>query len=302
MNAPSIDQPADQIAQLKPPKQAGMSMGKIAWRSLRRNPLAMFGLIGLVLIALITIFAPLIAPADPLTLNYSSVTKPPAADHLFGTDDLGRDIFSRVLWGGRESLRVALIATVISWTGGIVIGLVSGYYGGLIDSLFMRFFDVLMAFPGILLLLSIVAVLGPGLETVLIALGLAEIPFTARLTRGMVLSARNRDYVFAAVAVGARANRVMFRHILPNIIPVLIIYSTVGLGGTILTTAGLSYIGLGAQPPTAEWGAMLNYGRTYLRTAWWMSVFPGLAIFLTVLFVNLLGDGLRDALDPRLKT
>jgi len=272
-----------------------------AWRMLRRNPIAMAALVGFLLLVLAVIMAPLITSIPPNAHDYEHLLEPPSWAHPFGTDDLGRDIFSRVLWGGRESLRVAVLAIVVAVSGGIVVGLVSGYFGGWVDTLLMRIVDVLLAFPSILLLLSIVAALGPNLGTVLIALGISAIPAFSRLVRGSVLAARNYEYVTAARVLGASDGYIMFTQILPNILAPLIIYATVGLGGAILTTAGLSYLGLGAQPPSPEWGAMLNAGRAQLREAWWMSVFPGLAIFLAVLFVNLLSDGLRDALDPKLR-
>lgn len=270
--------------------------------SLLRNRLAMFGLAALVLLASMTILAPWTAPYDPTQMDYDNLVTPPGSAHLFGTDNLGRDILSRVIWGGRESLRVAVLAILISLLGGVVLGLISGYYGGLIESLIMRLTDIFMAFPSILLMLSIVAVLGPSLTTVLIALAISQIPAYARIVRASVLGAKEMEYVTAARVVGASNPRIMVRHILPNIVAPLIVYSTVMLGGMIYVTAGLSYIGLGAQPPSPEWGAMLNYGRLYLRDAWWMSAFPGAAIFIAVMSVNLLGDGLRDALDPKLTT
>jgi peptide/nickel transport system permease protein len=196
---------------------------------------------------------------------------------------------------------VALIALTVAGVGGVLFGIISGYYGGVVDSFIMRIVDILLAFPFILLVLSIVAALGPNLGTVLIALGISSIPGVSRFVRGSVLAAKNSEYVTAAQVLGATDSYIMFTQILPNIMAPLIIYSTLGLGGLIMATAGLSYLGLGAQPPSPEWGAMLNYGRTYLRDAWWMSVFPGLAIFAAVLFINLLGDGLRDALDPKLR-
>jgi peptide/nickel transport system permease protein len=274
---------------------------RIAWHTLRQNPVAMFGLVGLSLIVLITLVAPWIAPYDPTALNYDHLLEPPSGAHWFGTDDLGRDILSRVLWGGRESLRVGFMGIAIAIVGGTIVGLVSGFYGGRIDMLIQRIVDVMLAFPTILLLLSIVAALGPSLQTVLVALGISSIPGYSRLVRGSVLAAKNFEYVTAARIVGATNRRIMVRHILPNVVAPIIIYSTLGLGSAIIATAGLSYIGLGAQPPSPEWGAMLNYGRSFLRDAWWMSIFPGLSIFATVLCVNLLGDGLRDALDPRLR-
>jgi ABC-type dipeptide/oligopeptide/nickel transport system permease subunit len=272
-----------------------------AWRALRRNPIAMAALVGLVLLVSAVILAPLITPIPPNTHDYEHLLEPPSRAHPFGTDDLGRDIFSRVLWGGRESLRVAVMAMAVAISGGIVVGLISGYFGRWVDTLIMRIVDVLLAFPTILLLLSIVAALGPNLGTVLIALGISAVPGFSRLVRGSVLAAKNYEYVTAARVMGASDTYIMFTQILPNIMPPLIIYATVGLGSAILITAGLSYIGLGAQPPSPEWGAMLNAGRTHMRDAWWISVFPGLAIFLAVLFVNLLSDGLRDALDPKLR-
>ena len=292
-------------AQLQAEKQtqpaAGENLWRSAWRTLRHHPTGMTGLVGFALVLLVVLMAPLLAPTDPTAMDFEHLLEPPSKLHPFGTDDLGRDILSRVLWGGRESLRVAMIGLTIAGLGGIVFGLVSGYYGGLIDSSIMRIVDIFLAFPFVLLVLSIVAALGPNLGTVLLALGISSIPGVSRFVRGSVLAAKNCEYVIAAEVLGASDSYIMFSQILPNIMAPLIIYSTLGLGDLIMATAGLSYIGLGAQPPSPEWGAMLNYGRTYLRDAWWMSIFPGLAIFAAVLFVNLLGDGLRDALDPKLR-
>jgi peptide/nickel transport system permease protein len=280
---------------------AGESQWQIAWRALRHNPQAMFGLAGLVLLILMTLLSPLLMPYDPTGMDYDHLLETPGKAHPWGTDDLGRDILSRVLSGGRESLRVAFIAIALGMGGGVVVGLLSGFYGGWVDNLIQRIVEIMMAFPTILLLLSIVAALGPSLGTVLIAIGISSIPGYSRLVRGSVLAAKNFEYVTAARLIGATNRRIMFRHILPNIVAPIIIYSTLGLGGAIMMTAGLSYVGLGAQPPSPEWGAMLNYGRSYLRDAWWMSFFPGLAIFVAVLCINILGDGLRDALDPKLR-
>lgn len=281
--------------------RAGESLGRIAWRTLRHHPSGMFGLIGLGVLVALVVLAPLIAPTEPTAMDFDHILEPPSAAHLFGTDDLGRDILSRVLWGGQESLRVAFLGVLVAGVGGTLVGLISGYYGGRVDMVLMRLVDVMLAFPTILLVLSIVAALGPSLGTVLIALGLSSIPGVSRFVRGSVLAARNFEYVTAARVLGGSHRYIMVSQILPNIMAPLIIYATLGLGGAILTTAGLSYIGLGAQPPSPEWGAMLNYGRTFLRDAWWMSVFPGVAVFWAVLCINLLGDGLRDALDPKLK-
>ena len=277
------------------------SLTRIAWRQFRRNPVGMIGLIGLSAVLLITLLAPSLAPYSPTEMDFQAIKQPPGPDHLFGTDDLGRDTLSRVIWGGRESIRVGFIAIALAMTGGVIVGTISGYYGGRLDAIIQRVVEVFMAFPTILMLLSIVAVLGPGLTTVLIAIGISLIPAYSRVVRGSVLAAKKREYVTAAQVVGASHSRIMRRHILPNIMSLVIIYGTLGLGSSILLTAGLSYIGLGAQPPSPEWGSMLLYGRSFVRTAWWMSVFPGMAIFVVVLCINLLGDGLRDALDPRLR-
>jgi peptide/nickel transport system permease protein len=293
-------------AQLAPEKvktgaAPGETLWRTAWRTLCKNPTGMIGLVGFALLLLGVLLAPALAPFDPTAMDYEHLLEGPSRAHLFGTDDLGRDVFSRVMWGGRESLRVALLALIVAAIGGIVLGLVSGYFGGWVDSVIMRLVDVLLAFPSMLLVLSIVAALGPNLGTVLIALGAAAIPGVSRFVRGTVLAAKTCEYVTAAQVLGATDAYILVTQILPNIMAPLIIYATLGLGGLIMATAGLSYIGLGAQPPSPEWGAMLSYGREYLREAWWMSVFPGLAIFLAVLFINLLGDGLRDALDPKLR-
>lgn len=277
------------------------NLWRTAWRTLRKNTGGMVGLVGFGLLLLVIALAPLLAPAEPMKMDIDHRLTPPSLTHLFGTDDLGRDIFSRVLWGGRESLRVALLALIVAAVGGIAIGLISGYFGGWVDGIIMRIIDVMLAFPSILLALSIVAALGPNLGTVLIALGISAIPGVSRFVRSTVLATKNNEYVTVAQVLGASHFYIMFTQILPNIMAPLIIYSTLGLGACIMATSGLSYIGLGAQPPSPEWGAMLSYGRDYLQEAWWMSVFPGLAIFLAILFINLLGDGLRDALDPKMR-
>jgi ABC-type dipeptide/oligopeptide/nickel transport system permease subunit len=283
----------------KPVTVADEQHRRTGWQTLWKHPTGMIGLVGFGLILLVIVLAPFVAPFDPTVLDYEHLLEPPSPAHLFGTDDLGRDVLSRVIWGGRESLRVALLALTVAACGGSLIGLVSGYSGGWIDGGIMRLLDVLLAFPPMLLALSIVAALGPNLSTVLIALGASAIPRVARFVRGTVLATKNREYVTAAQALGASPAGILFTHILPNVAAPLIAYCALGLGSLILATAGLSYLGLGAQPPSPEWGAMLNDGRDYLRDAWWMSIFPGSAIFLAVLFINLLGDGLRDALDPK---
>jgi peptide/nickel transport system permease protein len=282
-------------------KKTARSPWRIAWGKLRRDPAALFGLAGLIIVLLAVLCAPWIAPYDPNVIDSKVIFQAPNTAHLFGTDDYGRDNLSRVIWGGRESLRAAILAIMIAMLGGTTFGLLSGFYRGWVDRFIMRMVDVLLAFPTILLLLSIIAVLGPSLITVLIALGLSAIPAYTRIVRGSVLGVREMEYVTAARALGVKNGRIMFAHILPNIVAPIIVYSTMGFGGAIMMTAGLSYIGMGAQPPSAEWGSMLNMSRQYMRDAWWMSVFPGLAIFFCVLCINLLGDGLRSALDPKMR-
>ena len=241
-------------------------------------------------------------PAIPSAPRRARPCSRRAPRYLLGTDQFGRDVASRVLYGARLSLTVGLIAVWIAVGVGAPIGLVSGFYGGRLDVFAMRVMDVLLAFPGILLALAIVSVLSPGLGNVMIAVGLAAVPTYARLTRASVLSARELLYVEAARAMGGRDRFILARYILPNVVAPLIVTSTLGLGTAILSAAALSFLGLGSPPPTPEWGRMLSEGRDYLREAWWISTFPGLAIMLTVLAMNLLGDGLRDVLDPRLKT
>lgn len=282
--------------------RAGQSLLNIAWRQLRRNPAAMTGLAIIVALIVIAVFAPFIAPYDPLQQNFRKALQPPSAEHLFGTDDVGRDILSRVIHGARISLRVGLVAVSISLSLGVLLGLIAGYYGGWVDTLISQVTDILLAFPGLLLALAIIAVLGPSLFNVMIAVGIGNIPVYIRVTRASTLSVRERDYVLAARTIGCRGTGIMLRYVLPNVIPPVLVLATLGVAGAILTAAGLSFIGLGAQPPTPEWGAMLTQGRQYLQRAWWFTLFPGLAIMVTVLAINTFGDALRDALDPRLRT
>ena len=271
----------------------------MAFRRLSKNKFAMTGFWLILLILTLVICAPLLTSRAPDEIDYNAVLQPPSAEHPFGTDDLGRDVYSRVLYGGRESLKVGFIGIFIALTGGTLLGVWVGYSGGWVDTLVQRLTEVFLAFPVMLLLLSIVAILGPSLTTIIVALAVSSIPAFSRLVRGSVLSVKEMEYVVAAQALGADGLRIMRLHILPNIIGTILVYSTLGLSGAILLTAGLSYIGLGAQPPSPEWGAMLNYGRGYLASAWWMSIFPGLGIFFSVLGINMLGDGLRDAFDPK---
>ncbi len=269
-----------------------------AFRKLRRRPGAMIGLIIILMFIVVAIAAPVLAPDNPNAISRDRRAAP-TSQHLFGTDELGRDVFSRVIYGSRISMRVGLLAVGIALICGTLLGLTAAYSGGWLDGLIMRIMDVMLAFPGILLAIAIIAVLGPSLENVMIAIGIEAIPIYTRTARASTLSVKELEYVIGAQALGCRASRIVLRHILPNIVAPLIVLATVGVAGSILTAAGLSYRGLGAQPPTAEWGAMLSSSRSYLRDSWWMATFPGLAIVLVVLSLNLFGDGLRDILDPR---
>lgn len=283
-----------------PPIVRADSLARIALRQLVRNRAAVIGAATIGLLITVAILAPLIAPYDPIKQSRDNLA-PPSLAHLMGTDLVGRDIFSRVLHGARLSLQVGLISVSIGAVSGVLLGLFAGYYGSWLDMLEMRLIDILLAFPGLLLALSIITILGPSLTNLMIAVGISSIPEYARLVRGAVLSTKANVYVDAAHVVGCRGTRVMFRHILPNVVASVIVLATLGVGRAILLGAALSFLGLGAQPPTPEWGAMLSSGRDYLRRAWWVTTFPGVAITITVLAVNMLGDGLRDALDPRLR-
>jgi len=268
-------------------------------RALARNPTAMFGAVIVVLVLLCGLLAPVIAPYDPLQISADTLS-PPSSAHLLGTDDLGRDILSRMLHGARVTPLVGIAPVVISAAVGVVLGLLAGFSRGLVDNAIMRFIDVLLAFPGIVLAIAIVAVLGPGLGNAMIAVGIAGVPIFARVVRGLVLVEREKEYVGAARLCGARLPRLIFVEVLPNIAASVLVLSTVSVATAILSTAGLSFLGLGAQAPQPEWGAMLSQGRNYLTDQWWIATFPGLAIAIAVLGINLLGDGLRDVLDPRL--
>jgi ABC-type dipeptide/oligopeptide/nickel transport system permease subunit len=264
-----------------------------------QDPFSAVGAAILLLLIATALLAPVISPFDALELRYDSILQPPGSVHWFGTDDLGRDIFSRILYGGAETLRVSMAATLLGVMGGLFVGIISGYFGGWVDDLIQRVVEVFLAFPTVLLLIAIIAVLGRGLEVILIAGAIATIPIYTRILRGITLSVRHQDYIVSAQSLGASHRHILLRHVLPNVIPFALTYATLGLGSIILATSGLSYIGLGAQPPSPEWGAMLNAGRPHIRSAWWMSIFPGLFIFLAVLSVNLVGERLRVLLDPR---
>jgi peptide/nickel transport system permease protein len=259
------------------------------------------GAVVLAVMILMAVFAPLLTPYDPIQVTPSLRLRPPDSIHVFGTDDFGRDVFTRIAYGARLSLQVGLISVALAATVGVTLGVVAGFYGGLIDAVIMRMIDVMLAFPGILLALVIVAVLGRSLTNVMIAVGISSIPVYVRMARGNTLALKSIDYIAAAHAIGAPVPRILARHILPNILAPLIVIATNGVAGAIIAGAALSFLGLGAQPPTPEWGLMLSEGRVYLRNAWWVTTFPGLAIMIAVMAINLMGDGLRDILDPRLR-
>ncbi len=249
-------------------------------------------------IALAAIMAPLISPYDPIKTNQRAPLDAPGWSHVMGTDNLGRDVFSRVLWGGRLSLVVGVVSVGIAASSGVALGLVAGYYGRRVDTLIMRFVDILLAFPSILLALAVIATLGSSLTNLMVAVGIAAIHNYVRITRGAVLSLKEQEFVLAARALGCGDPAIILRHILPNVTAPLIVLSTLGVAGAVITGATLSFLGLGIRPPTPEWGNMLADGRELLETAWWVAFFPGLAIMLAVFSINLLGDGLRDVLDP----
>jgi len=270
-----------------------------AWMRLRRRKSALFGLAVIVLLVLMAVFAPLIAPFDPAQQSWTSVRKPPSALHWFGTDESGRDLFSRVVYGARASLLAGVVSVSIALGLGVPIGLLAGYRGGWPDALISRITDAMLACPFLILAIALAAFLGPSLTNAMIAIGITTTPIFVRLTRGQVLAVKVEDYVEAARAVGNPAWRIAVRHILPNILPALLVQATLSIAAAIIAEASLSFLGLGQQPPAPSWGSMLNVAQRFLTNAPWMAIYPGIAIFLTVLSFNLLGDGLRDALDPK---
>jgi peptide/nickel transport system permease protein len=276
-----------------------------AWRGTLRRLLrhggARFGLAVVAVVVLMALGADVLSPYDPIAQNSAVGLSPPSLTHPMGTDEFGRDIFSRVIHGARLSLLVAVGAVVISATLGTLLGLLAGYLQGGPDMVIMRPMDVLLAFPGLLLALALSAILGTGLNSVILAVGIAGIPNFARIVRGAVMNVRENEYVLAARTIGAPGGRIVGRHLLPNVAAPIIVMTTLYVAFAVLTASSLSFLGVGVQPPTPEWGAMTNAGRHILRVAWWVSTFPGLMIMLLVLAVNLIGDGLRDALDPNLR-
>ncbi|MBM3451452.1 MAG: ABC transporter permease [Armatimonadetes bacterium] len=290
-------------ATLSTPKRAAPRRSRFAltMRSILRRRSAALGLVFAIVIVVLAVFAPITGGHDPLEQSLRHKLKPPGGDYVLGTDPLGRDVWSRLVWGARVSLSVGVVAVAISAGLGTTAGIVGGYFGGRWDAAIMRVIEVLMSFPLILLAIAIVAVLGPGLTNLMIAVGISSVPQFARLVRGEVLRVRGREFVEAARAIGGSQTRIMARHILPNVISAIVILATLRISTVILTESALSFLGLGISPPTPTWGSMIADGTKWLRIAPWISIIPGIAIMITVLAFNLLGDGLRDALDPRLR-
>ncbi|HEX7103080.1 MAG TPA: ABC transporter permease [Nitrolancea sp.] len=277
------------------------SLWSDAMRRLLANRGAAVGGVIFLLIILVAIIAPLLAPYDPIKLNVVDSLQAPSGRHWLGTDQFGRDILSRIIYGARISVAMGLVAVAISVVGGTVLGLVSGYFRGVTDMLVSRLVDVMLGFPGILLALVVIAVLGTNLSSAMIAVGVSGMPIFIRVVRGSTLSAREYQYVEAARVVGCGNFRILFRHVMPNVAAPIIVLATLGIPSAIIAGAALSFLGLGIKPPTADWGEMLSNGRSFMSTAWWLSTFPGLALMIMVMAINLFGDGLRDALDPRMR-
>ncbi|MGP4105520.1 nickel transporter permease [Virgibacillus sp. L01] len=283
-------------------QQKSSSLWGDAFSRIVKSKTSLIGLCIILILIITAIFAPLIATHSPT--DYESLTdryQSPSSEHILGTDELGRDIFSRIVFGSRISIQIGVIAVGISMIIGVLLGGIAGYFGKWIDQFIMRIIDIMMAFPSILLAIALVAVLGPNLRNAMIAVGIVGIPQFARIVRSAVLSVKETEYIEAARAIGAKHGRTLMQHVLPNCLAPIIVQATLSVGTAILDAAGLSFLGLGAQPPKPEWGAMLSDGRAALQNAPWVVAFPGMAIFLVVLGFNLFGDGLRDALDPRLK-
>jgi peptide/nickel transport system permease protein len=276
------------------------SLWTISFRRMRKSRTAIFGIIIIILFTLVAFLAPFISPYDPLEQNFIKSFRPPSAEHYLGTDEFGRDVFSRIIYGARISLQIGFVAVFISLILGVSVGLIAGYYGGWLDMAVMRVMDLMLSFPYILLALVIMSILGPGIYNAMVAIGIVYVPQYARIVRSSVLSVKKKEYVIAAKALGANDFRIILKHIFLNSMAPIIIQTTLSIGRAIINAAGLSFLGLGAQPPTPEWGAMLSNGQDFLRNAPWIATFPGIAIALLVLGFNLVGDGLRDAFDPRL--
>ncbi|MCC6543549.1 MAG: ABC transporter permease [Nitrospirae bacterium] len=271
------------------------------WKRFKQNKLALIGGIVVAFLFAIAIFAPAITPYDPNAINVQNILEPPGFTHPFGTDDLGRDILSRIIWGSRISLSVGFVAVGISTFIGVILGAITGYYGGWVDRVIMRFVDIMLSIPTFFLLLAVIAFLEPGISNIMIVIGLTSWMGVTRLVRAEFLSVKEREFTLSARAIGAGDMRIIFRHILPNSMAPVLVSAVLGVAGAILTESALSFLGIGVQPPTSSWGNILTIGKDNIEIAWWLSVFPGVAILVTVLAYNLLGEGIRDAIDPRMK-
>jgi peptide/nickel transport system permease protein len=306
MTPPPADA-ATQTAVLAPAPARAQREWILLFSRLVRRRTALFGFLVVMVVVVAAVFAPLVSPFDPLAQDIGQRLREPGWQdaqgrvHLLGTDHLGRDILARIIYGARIALMVGLAAVLISGILGMAIGLTSGYFGGKVDDAFMRLADVQLAFPFILLAIAVIGVLGPSLRNIIVVIGVSSWVVYARVVRGEVLSVREREFVQAAIALGSRDGRIIVRHVLPNAFTPWLVVATLDMARVIVIESALSFLGLGVQPPTPTWGGMLADGRVYLSTAWWLATFPGLAILLTVLGINLFGDGLRDTLDPRLK-
>jgi len=278
---------------------AGERPVRLALRRLLRRRAAVVGLAVVMFFIALAVLAPLLAPYDPIATDWRAVRKPPSALHLFGTDELGRDVLARIIWGTRASLAAGLVSVSIALAVAVPLGLVSGYLGGVVDGFLMRIIDAMLAIPFLVLAIALAAFLGPSLTNAMIAIGVVQMPIFTRLTRGQALAVKHEDYIEAARAVGNPHRRILVRHILPNILAPILVQATLAVAAAIIAEASLSFLGLGQQPPAPSWGSMLNTASHFLSQAPWMALWPGLAIFTLVLSFNLLGDGLRDALDPR---
>jgi peptide/nickel transport system permease protein len=270
-----------------------------AWRRLVRRRAALFGLAIVLFFVVLAVGAPLFSPYDPIATNWATVRKPPNAAHLFGTDEIGRDVLARIIWGSRASLLAGCVSVSLALAIGVPLGLLTGYVGGFLDGLVMRVIDAMLAIPFLILAIALAAFLGPSLTNAMIAIGVSQMPVFARLTRAQVLAVAHEDYVEAARALGNPHRRILLRHILPNVLAPILVQATLAIAAAIIAEASLSFLGLGQQPPAPSWGSMLNTAKNFVSQAPWMALWPGLAIFFLVLSFNLFGDGLRDALDPR---
>lgn len=277
-----------------------MRLAKIIAKRFAKNRLSLTGAFIVLLLLLVALFAPLISPYNPTATDVHNMLSPPSKSHVFGTDELGRDVFSRMMWGSRISLQVGFVAVGIAIFIGIIVGALAGYYGGVVDSILMRFVDIMLAIPTLFLILAVIAIVEPSVFVIMVVIGITSWMGISRLVRAEFLTLKERDFVLAAKSLGANDIRIIFRHILPNALAPVFVTATFRIAGAILLESGLSFLGLGVQPPTPSWGNILTSGKDNIEVAWWLSLYPGIAILIAALSYNLVGEGLRDALDPKL--